>query len=103
MDKHQFSARRRIWGGTMRGLMLLCAAVTCALAVFLIVYVLVKGVPNLSWQLLSTKPSYLDDTIGILPDIISTVCMVLTTLLHIQQQKLMLQLNTLLKGNKTWI
>ena len=81
MDKHQFSARRRIWGGTMRGLMLLCAAVTCALAVFLIVYVLVKGVPNLSWQLLSTKPSYLDGSIGILPDIISTVCMVLTTLL----------------------
>lgn len=81
MDKHQFSARRRIWGGTMRGLMLLCAAVTCALAVFLIVYVLVKGVPNLSWQLLSTKPSYLDGSIGILPDIITTVCTVLITLL----------------------
>ena len=81
MDKHQFSARRRIWGGTMRGLMLLCAAVTCALAVFLIVYVLVKGVPNLSWQLLSTKPSYLNGSIGILPDIITTVCTVLTTLL----------------------
>ena len=81
MDKHQFSARRRIWGGTMRGLMVLCAAVTCALAVFLIVYVLVKGVPNLSWQLLSTKPSYLDSSIGILPDIITTVCTVLTTLL----------------------
>lgn len=81
MDKHQFSARRRIWGGTMRGLMVLCAAVTCALAVFLIVYVLAKGVPNLSWQLLSTKPSYLDGSIGILPDIITTVCTVLTTLL----------------------
>ena len=81
MDKHQFSARRRIWGGTMRGLMVLCAAITCALAVFLIVYVLVKGVPNLSWQLLSTKPSYLDGSIGILPVIITTVCTVLTTLL----------------------
>ena len=81
MDKREFSARRRIWGGTMLGLMLLCAAVTCALAVFLIVYVLVKGVPNLSWQLLSTKPSYLDGSIGILPDIITTVCTVLTTLL----------------------
>lgn len=81
MDKREFSARRRIWGGTMRGLMLLCAAVTCALAVFLIVYVLVKGVPNLSWQLLSTKPSYLGGSIGILPDIITTVCTMLTTLL----------------------
>ena len=83
MDKREFSARRRIWGGTMRGLMVLCAAVTCALAVFLIVYVLVKGVPNLSWQLLSTKPSYLDGSIGILPDIITTVCTVLTTLLMV--------------------
>ena len=62
-------------------IMLINAALTCVLAVFLIAYVLVKGVPNLSWQLLRTKPSYLDGTIGILPDIISTVCMVLATLL----------------------
>ena len=81
MDKTNFVLRRRVWGAVMRGLMVLCAVLTCALAVFLIAYVLVKGVPNLSWELLSTKPSYLDGTIGILPDIISTVCMVLTTLL----------------------
>ena len=81
MDKTNFSARRRVWSAVMRCLMVLCAALTCALAAFLIIYVLVKGVPNLSWALLSTKPSYLEGTIGILPDIISTVCMVLTTLL----------------------
>ena len=81
MDKTNFALRRRVWGGMMRALMVLCAVLTCALAVFLIAYVLVKGVPNLSWELLRTKPSYLDGTIGILPDIISTVCMVLTTLL----------------------
>ena len=80
MDKMNFSARRRAWGMMMRGLMVLCAALTCALAVFLIIYVLAKGIPHLSWELLSTKPSYLEGTIGILPDIISTVCMVLTTL-----------------------
>ncbi len=80
MDKHDFSARRRAWGGAMKGLMVLCAALTCALAAFLIIYVLAKGIPNLSWQLLTTKPSYLEETIGIMPDIISTVCMVLTTL-----------------------
>lgn len=80
MDKHDFSARRRAWGGAMKGLMVLCAVLTCALAAFLIIYVLAKGIPNLSWELLSTKPSYLEETIGILPDIISTVCMVLTTL-----------------------
>lgn len=80
MDKTNFSARRRAWGVMMRGLMVLCAVLTCALAVFLIIYVLAKGIPHLSWELLSTKPSYLEGTIGILPDIISTVCMVLTTL-----------------------
>ena len=81
MDDTKFSRRRRAWGVMMRTLMMVCAALTCALAAFLILYVLAKGVPHLSWQLLSTKPSYLDDTIGILPDIISTVCMVLATLL----------------------
>ena len=81
MDDMNFSRRRRAWGAMMRTLMMVCAALTCVLAVFLIAYVLVKGVPNLSWQLLRTKPSYLDGTIGILPDIISTVCMVLATLL----------------------
>lgn len=81
MDKTNFSACRRAWGVMMRGLMVLCAVLTCALAVFLIIYVLSKGVPHLSWELLRTKPSYLEGTIGILPDIISTVCMVLTTLL----------------------
>ena len=81
MDKTNFSARRRVWSAVMRCLMVLCAALTCGLEAFLIIYVLVKGVPNLSWALLSTKPSYLEGTIGILPDIISTVCMVLTTLL----------------------
>lgn len=80
MDKHDFSARRRVWGRAMKGLMVLCAVLTCALAAFLILYVLAKGIPNLSWKLLTTKPSYLEETIGILPDIISTVCMVLTTL-----------------------
>ena len=80
MDKTNFTARRRAWGVMMRGLMLLCAVLTCALAAFLIGYVLVKGVPHLSWELLSTRPSYLEGTIGILPDIISTVCMVMTTL-----------------------
>ena len=70
MDKHDFSARRRVWGGAMKGLMVLCAALTCALAAFLILYVLAKGIPNLSWKLLTTKPSYLEGTIGILPDIL---------------------------------
>ena len=80
MDKMNFSARRRAWGMMMRGLMLLCASLTCALAVFLIIYVLAKGIPHLSWELLSTKTSYLTGKIGILPHILSTLYIVLAAL-----------------------
>ena len=75
-----FSPRRKVYAAVMRILMLVCAGLTCALAAFLIIYVLCKGIPNLSWELLSTKPSYLSGTIGILPDILSTLYIVLATL-----------------------
>ena len=75
------SSRRRTYGLVMKSLMLLAAGVTCALVVFMVVYVLYKGVPNITWQLLSTSPSYLSDTIGILPDILNTLYIVIYTLL----------------------
>lgn len=74
------SARRRTYGLVMKSLMLLAAGVTCALVVFMVAYVLYKGVPNITWQLLSTSPSYLSDTIGILPDILNTLYIVIYTL-----------------------
>ena len=74
------SARRRTYGLVMKSLMLLATGVTCALVVFMVVYVLYKGVPNITWQLLSTSPSYLSDTIGILPDILNTLYIVIYTL-----------------------
>ena len=70
-----------IW--TMRGLMWLAAGITAALTVFLLGYVLVKGIPNITWELLSTKPSYLRGTVGILPDILNTLYIILTTLLFV--------------------
>ena len=74
------SARRRAYGLAMKGLMLLAAGLTCALVVFMVGYVLYKGVPNITWQLLSTSPSYLSGTIGILPDILNTLYIVIYTL-----------------------
>ena len=70
-----------IWG--VRILMWLAAGITAALTLFLLGYVLVKGVPNISWELLSTKPSYLRGTVGILPDILNTLYIILTTLLFV--------------------
>ena len=70
-----------VWG--MRILMWLAASITAALTLFLLGYVLVKGLPNITWELLSTKPSYLRGTVGILPDILNTLYIILTTLLFV--------------------
>ena len=80
MKNNRLSLRRRLYIGTMRALMGLSALLTCALVLFMIVYVLARGLPNITWELLSTAPSYLIDRIGILPDILSTVYIVLATL-----------------------
>ena len=76
----RLSTRRRIYITVMRALMLISALLCAALVIFLIVYVMYKGLPNISWQLLTTKPSYLSDTIGILPDILNTVYIVIASL-----------------------
>jgi len=65
----------------MKGMMWLSAGITAALVIFLVAYVLLRGIPHISWQLLSTKPSYLTESIGILPDILNTVYIVIVTLL----------------------
>lgn len=72
--------KRKIYIGLMRGAMIVCTALTAALVLFLMGYVLINGIPNITWELLSTKPSYLTERIGILPDILNTVYIVLATL-----------------------
>ena len=72
--------KRKLYIGLMRGAMIVCTALTAALVLFLMGYVLINGIPNISWELLSTKPSYLTERIGILPDILNTVYVVLATL-----------------------
>lgn len=79
--KDRSSSKRRAYAVIMKALMGTATALTAALVLFLIVYVLRKGLPNLSWQLLSTAPSYLAGTIGILPDILNTLYIVLATIL----------------------
>ena len=80
MKKDKTSIKRKAYGVTMRALMGIAVTLTCALVLFLIAYILYKGLPNITWELLSTSPSYLSGTIGILPDILNTVYLVLATL-----------------------
>ena len=80
MEHSSFSTRRRLRIGLLRALMGVATALTAALVLFLIVYVLAKGLPNITWELLSTKPSYLRNRIGILPDILNTLYVIASTL-----------------------
>ena len=74
------SPRRRAYAIVMRTLLWLCAAVTCGLLLFLLVYIFYRGIPYLSWEFLTTKESVLKGTNGILPAILNTVYVVLVTL-----------------------
>lgn len=72
--------KRKAYIWIMEILMWISVVITCGLVVFVIGFVLYKGVPNITWKLLTTKPSYLTKNIGILPDILNTFYIVIATL-----------------------
>lgn len=83
MNRKSFAVKRTCRELLLRGLMLLSAALTAVLIIFLIIYVIVKGFANLTPEFLFTAPSYLQGKIGILPDILNTVYIMLATLVFV--------------------
>lgn len=80
MINGKIGKKRKAYIILMRTAMILSTALTASLVVFLLLYVLGRGLPNVTLELLTTKPSYLAGTIGILPDILNTIYIVLATL-----------------------
>lgn len=74
------SVSRRVYHGVMKSLLVLCACITCGLLIFLIGYIFYRGLPHLSWGLLTTQSSYIRDTIGILPNLLNTLYIILVAL-----------------------
>ena len=77
------SPRRKAYDITMRTLLYVSAAIICALLVFLIGYILYRGIPSLSWQFLTSEESVIKDIEGILPAILNTVYVIIATLIFI--------------------
>ena len=75
------SGKRRAYSIVMKLLMWLSVGLTGALVLFLVGFIFAKGLPNITWELLTESPSYLQNKIGILPDIVNTVYLVLATLI----------------------
>lgn len=73
MTINPLSKNRKTFRALMRVLMILFTLLTFALLALLAGYILFRGLPGITWRLLSTSPSYLSDTVGILPDILNTL------------------------------
>ena len=80
MDQ-RLSPRRRAYDLWLRLCMIFCAGVTCALLIFLIGYIFCRGLPNLTWDLLSGQTSYIQNTIGILPNILNTLYIIFVAMI----------------------
>lgn len=74
------SAKRRITGLCLNVLMVLAAGIICILLAGMIGYILLCGLPHISWELVSSKPSLLRGTVGILPNILNTIYIIVITL-----------------------
>lgn len=75
-----FSTKRTLWNGAVKALLYLAASLTGALLVFLIGYIFYRGIPHLSWELISTQSSYIRNSIGILPNILHTVYIIVVAM-----------------------
>ena len=74
------SASRKVYNGVMRILIYVAAAIVVALLIFLLVYIFYRGLPNLSWQFLTSEESVVKDIQGIGPAILNTLYVILATL-----------------------
>lgn len=79
----QLSTSRKIWGACMKALCYISIAIVTVMTLFMLLYVFYKGLPEVTWELISTSPSYLRHTIGILPDIMNTIYVVIATLVMV--------------------
>ena len=75
-----FEKKRKLWNQAARVGLYAASLLTAALLVSLIGYILYRGLPHLSWQLVSTQTSYIRDTIGILPNLVNTVYIILVAM-----------------------
>ena len=75
-----FEKKRTLWNAGVKIALYAAAGLTGLLLVFLIGYLFYRGLPFLSWELISGQTSYLRGTIGILPNILNTLYIILVAM-----------------------
>jgi phosphate transport system permease protein len=80
MMESRASRRRRISGAILHAFAFGSGAVVCLELALIIGYIFVRGIPGITVELLTTQPSYIHDTIGVLPNILNTLYIVLVAM-----------------------
>ncbi len=80
MTNTQFALQRKFYNNFLRIVMILSITLVAIFIVLFVGFILYKGLPQINWKLISTKPSYISESIGILPDILNTLYVIFTTL-----------------------
>ena len=62
-------------------LMVVSFVIILVILILIIGYILCRGIPYVTWEMLSTEPSVLKNTYGILPNILNTLYIVIITLI----------------------
>lgn len=75
------STHRKNMDRLLRGLMGLCSGITCLVLLMIIGYILYRGIPSLTWNLLSTEPNNLTGDIGIMPNILNTLYIIFVAMI----------------------
>ena len=73
-------SRRKLWNQGAKCLIWASAIFTCLLLAFIIGYIFYRGVPYLSWELLTSQSSYVKKTIGILPNLLNTLYIIVVAM-----------------------
>lgn len=78
--QEKISLERKVKCTILNILMYMAASLICFILLGLIGYILYRGLGNISLELLSTKPSLIRGTTGILPNILNTLYIIIITL-----------------------
>ena len=76
----KISTKRKVKCAILNILMYLSAGIICLILLGLIGYILHRGLPHVSLEFLTSKPSLIRETVGILPNILNTIYIILITL-----------------------
>ena len=75
-----YNRRVRVSDQVLKGLIYLAAAIAIAILIGIMGYVFVRGIPQISWEFLSTVQSSIKGTFGILGNIVNTLYIIVITL-----------------------